>query len=423
MMKLGERLRSIRKEHKLTLKELSQRADLSVPYLSDIERSGVSPSLETLQKIAGAYGMTFKDLFNGVEGLGGLANVTYPKGFLEFVEDPEYKDELNEDWKELLIRINLRGQRPSVKREWVELYLNLRRFFLQRRSEMQFPINDINAHVIKLVRDTVRKYTSAKMPDFDEICSGLGLVAKEVPLSPARDGMIIKQRTILINSRIRNKERKRFTQFHEVMHYLIDEDEELVSMLHDATWDQNGEYERQVERLCNIGAAEFLMPREEFTKLYKEQGFNVELISFAANHFKSSTIAATIQLAQVAPNSCIAAICEYGSVLHETVPVQKHLFNEENSTPQTKLRVVYSASSPATKYWLARNTNIPDDHLIHQAFLEDQFLEEESYVPFRSGNRMPCYCEALPAKDRNRVYALFHLIPPPNPNPDQLTFI
>ena len=422
-MKLGKRLRSIRKEHKLTLKGLSQRADLSVPYLSDMERGLVSPSLETLQKIAGAYDMTFKDLFNGVEGLGELTYMTYPEGFLEFVEDPEYKDELNEDWKELLIRINLRGQRPSSKRDWIELYLNLRRFFLQRRTKMQFPISDINTHVIRLVRDTVREYASTEIPDFDEICFGLGLDVKEVPLSPERDGMIINQRTILINSSIQSQERKRFTQFHEVMHHLIDEDEELISVLHDATWDQNGEYERQIERLCNIGAAEFLMPREEFTKLYKEKGFNVELIPFAANHFRSSAIATTIQLAQIAPNSCITAICEYGSILHETAPAQKHLFNKEDATPKTKLHVVYSASSPTMKYGLARGTNIPDDHLIHQAFLEAQHLEGESYVPFRSGNRLPCYCEALPDTDKNRVYALFHLIRPPNSNPDQLTFI
>ena len=114
---------------------------------------------------------------------------------------------------------------------------------------------DINAHVIKLVRDTVTKYASTEIPDFDEICSGLGLVVKEVPLSPAQDGMIIKQGTILINSRIQSKERKRFTQFHEITHHLIDEDEEIISVLHDATWDQNGEHKKQLERLCNIGAA------------------------------------------------------------------------------------------------------------------------------------------------------------------------
>ena len=184
-------------------------------------------------------------------------------------------------------------------------------------------------------------------------------------------------------------------------------------MLHEATWGQNGEYERQVERLCNIGAAEFLMPREEFTELYKEKGFNVELIPSAANLFGSSAIATTIQLAQVAPNSCITAVCEYGLMPNETAPSQGHLFDEEDRTPKPKLHVVYSASSPATKYWLARNTNIPNDHLIHQAFLEAQHLEEESYVPFRSSKKMPCSCEALP--DGDRVYVLFHLTTPPNP--------
>ena len=279
---------------------------------------------------------------------------------------------------------------------------------------------DVNAHVIQLVRNTVRKYASTSIPDFDEICSGLGLVVKEVPLSLATDGMITKRKTILINSRIQSKERKRFTQFHEIAHHLIDEDGDLISILHDAAW---GEYDKQVERLCNIGAAEFLMPREEFTKFYEANGFSVELIPFAANYFESSTIATTIQLGQVAPNSCITAICEYGLMSNETAQSQHSLFDEENHTPEPKLHVVYSASSPATKYWLARGTNIPDDHLINQAFLDDQYLEEESFVPFRSGNRMPCYCEALPDTDKNRVYALFHLIRPPNSNPDQLTFI
>ena len=133
-MKLEDHLRSIRKEHKLTLKVLSQRADLSVPYLSDIERGVVNPSIETLQKIAKAYNMKVQDLFTGVEDMESSTRETYPKGFLEFSQDPDYKDELNEDWKDLLMKIDFRGQRPSSKREWVELYLNLRRFFSSKGS-------------------------------------------------------------------------------------------------------------------------------------------------------------------------------------------------------------------------------------------------------------------------------------------------
>ena len=417
-MKLGERLRLIRKEHRLTLKDLNERADLSVPYLSDMERSVVNPSIETLQKVAKAYRMTVKDLLIGVEGMGKATRETYPEGFAELLEDPDYRDELNDDWQDLLLRIDFRGKRPSSKRDWVELYLNLRRIFTQRSTKMQLSVNDMRTHVLKLVRDAVKKYALTSIPLFDEIRTGLGLDVKEVELPPEVDG-VLAERTILVNSRIQNEDRKQFTRFHEVTHHLINQDGELISEIHDATLNQEGEYNRQLERLCNIGAAEFLMPSEEFIKLTEEKGFNVRLIPFAANHFGSSTIATTIQLAQVAPNSCITAICEYGLVPNKTAPSQGHLLESQYLDPKPTLHVGYSASSPSMKYWLARYTNIPDDHLIHQAFRQSQPLEGESYVLFGSGNQMPCRCEAL--RDKDRIYALFHLSP--LPNPDQLTLL
>ena len=133
-MKLGEHLRFIRRKRKLTLKDLSQDADLSVPYLSDLERGVVNPSIETLQKVAKAYNMKVQDLFTGVEDMETSTHETYPEGFLAFLQDSEYRDELDEDWKNLLMKITYRGQRPSSKREWVELYLNLRRFFSSKED-------------------------------------------------------------------------------------------------------------------------------------------------------------------------------------------------------------------------------------------------------------------------------------------------
>ena len=280
-------------------------------------------------------------------------------------------------------------------------------------------MNDMKGNVIKLVRNTFRKYSSTADLNFDEICSGLGLDVREDPFPPGiarKDGML-DGKTILINSRIRSKERKRFTQFHEVTHYLLNKDGELISELHDLTYNQKGEYDKQLEKFCNIGAAEFLMPSEEFRKLYEEKGFNVELIPLAANCFKSSTIATTIQLAQVAPNSCITAVCE---LMHSDPESAQTRFStaKDNSTKQ-KLHIAYSASSPSTKYLLAKCTAIPEDHLINQAFLQTEPVEGESHVPFRSGKKMPCYCEAL--ADGDRVYVLFHLTPPPNS--DQMTLI
>lgn len=280
-------------------------------------------------------------------------------------------------------------------------------------------MSNMKERVIKLVRNTALRFSSIENPNFGEICSGLGLDVKESSLPEGIDGGQ-QGTTIIINSGIKSEERKRFTRFHELMHYLIAEDRDLIRELRKLTCNQKGAYDSQLEKFCNIGAAEFLMPSEAFTKLYEKEGFNVKLIPFAASYFKSSPIASTIQLAQVAPSKCIAAICERGLGPNETV-ARARLFDEENIATKRKLYVVYSAPSPTTKYWLAKYTKIPGDHLINQAFLQAQSVEEKSYVPFRSGKKMPCHCEAL--ADGNRVYVLFHLSTPPTPvNPNQGTF-
>ena len=133
-MKLGQRLRLIRKEHKLTLKELSQLSRLSVPYLSDMERSVVNPSVDTLQKVAVAYNISVKDLISGVEGLGESSNTNYPEGFQSFLEKYETLYKISDDWKESLLKVDFRGRRPTSDTEWLELYLYLRRILAPKED-------------------------------------------------------------------------------------------------------------------------------------------------------------------------------------------------------------------------------------------------------------------------------------------------
>lgn len=54
---LGGYLRSWRKEAGLTLKEAGERADISLTYLSNIERSHHVGSVDTLQKLLDLYGI------------------------------------------------------------------------------------------------------------------------------------------------------------------------------------------------------------------------------------------------------------------------------------------------------------------------------------------------------------------------------
>lgn len=54
---LGPLMRQARKRHELTLQQVAQRAELSVSYLSQIERNLLTPSVGTLKRIAGALGI------------------------------------------------------------------------------------------------------------------------------------------------------------------------------------------------------------------------------------------------------------------------------------------------------------------------------------------------------------------------------
>lgn len=57
---IPETLSALRKGNNCTLAELATRTGLSLSYISDIEHARVVPTLDTLDKILQAYGLTIK---------------------------------------------------------------------------------------------------------------------------------------------------------------------------------------------------------------------------------------------------------------------------------------------------------------------------------------------------------------------------
>lgn len=57
-MKLSNKLRALRKENKLTLKDLSLKSGISVSFISDIENGRRNPSIETLKILATSLGIS-----------------------------------------------------------------------------------------------------------------------------------------------------------------------------------------------------------------------------------------------------------------------------------------------------------------------------------------------------------------------------
>ena len=63
-MCIRDRIRGIRKEKGITLKQLSERTGLSIGYLSNLERDSSSPTLDNMQKICGVLEVSLIELLD-----------------------------------------------------------------------------------------------------------------------------------------------------------------------------------------------------------------------------------------------------------------------------------------------------------------------------------------------------------------------
>lgn len=63
-MNVSTKLRNLRKENNLTLKELSAKSGISVSFISDIENRRRNPSIETLKTLATTLGVYVNEFFD-----------------------------------------------------------------------------------------------------------------------------------------------------------------------------------------------------------------------------------------------------------------------------------------------------------------------------------------------------------------------
>src|SRR5512140_3565362 len=66
---IGEKIRSVRQEHKLTLRELARKAEVSASMLSMIETGKVFPSVRSLYNIAAALSVAVDHFFPDQDNL------------------------------------------------------------------------------------------------------------------------------------------------------------------------------------------------------------------------------------------------------------------------------------------------------------------------------------------------------------------
>ncbi|WP_304524154.1 ImmA/IrrE family metallo-endopeptidase [Deinococcus betulae] len=241
---------------------------------------------------------------------------------------------------------------------------------------------------------------AARLPGLDTHSLMHGLDGVQLTFMPMgdRDGAYDPEhRVILVNSRVR-PERQRFTLAHEISHALLLGDDDLLSDLHDAY--EGDRLEQVIETLCNVGAAALLIPRTLIDEMLSRFGPTGRALGELSRRADISASTALYTLAEHTAEPVLYAVCAVARL-----PVDEG--DDEGERPAKALTVRVSSAAPGVKYSLRPGTPIPDDHPVAAALDTRLPITQDSYVPFRSGRRMPAQVDAFP--DRHRVMASFLL--------------
>lgn len=192
-----------------------------------------------------------------------------------------------------------------------------------------------------------------------------------------KDGAFDPSRGVLLLNVAAGPERQRFTLAHEVTHALILADDDLLSDLHDAY--EGDALEGAIEVLCNVGASAILVPPTELQTALARFGRGARAVPRIAGHFGISRPAACVALAQALETRAIV-----GVLRPRGRGARKHL------------EVEFAAKTERMKYSLSPGTAIPEEHAAQVAYETGLPLEASSFLPFRSGRRMPASVDAHP---------------------------
>lgn len=265
---------------------------------------------------------------------------------------------------------------------------------------------------VELAAHTRRKIEAAGLliTDFEQVASLFDVTVTWGELPDGKEGSYLKdKRKIVLSTHITTPERINFSFCHEIMHARIEDDADILNDFADAYRRSD---EEAMERLCNAGAAELLMPADEM----REYGCSVGLIPELCERFAASSIAVAFQLVNCATHECYLIIAEPTWITNDEVLPMLPLAAFGGS--KERLIIVYSGRSPVLKKYSIKKPQILSiDHALYEALRHpDTALKMDAKLPFASGKGWGVPCDML--YFRGKVFAVFHQSPPPNP--DQL---
>ncbi len=272
------------------------------------------------------------------------------------------------------------------------------------------------ARLEDMIRERVaalkEQYTCWRDPE--ALCNAMDIHVEYGSIGLGREGVAFAD-AIKVDPTAGVPARRTFTFYHEIVHHVVRDHDELYSIISDQ-YATDAAFRAIQERLCNVGAAEFLLPRVTVQAAYREYGFSVDLITRLSQPDVVSRVAACAQLAFTAPHACIGVVCRRERT---TLPVGDLVADVAmSSATHTVISVAFS-SNPM-KYSCASGTGISGDHFLSHMFREDEDVRRvaKAPIPFRSGQRWSVDCEGIRLGEQ--VFAFFHQGAAPTSERNQL---
>jgi Zn-dependent peptidase ImmA (M78 family) len=207
-------------------------------------------------------------------------------------------------------------------------------------------------------------------PPFDPrmLASCLGIKVRSDQLKPGHDAFIfpVKERQLqIVFNAERPVTRQNFSIFHEIIHTVFPDGYEMVRHRHDRR--EKFDPDREIEFLCDVGAAELLLPADPFLDDLGTLGFSLDAVLPLRERYSASREAIIRRMVQLDRGVSAAVFLEYRLKPTEIALERQLRLVEPASRPQAKLRIAYAVMSERFRVFLPRHKSIPDDSCAYGA--------------------------------------------------------
>jgi Zn-dependent peptidase ImmA (M78 family) len=250
---------------------------------------------------------------------------------------------------------------------------------MDKLGNLVFPTQDLSAAraaVIRearsLIEETYRCFPSWCPPPFDPnlYASVMHIPVHYEPTPGEWDALYVpfpSKERIIINDNVRSPGRRRFSLAHEIVHAWFDDSsgERYFLRTQNRKKYEGDEYSRALEKCCDWGAAELLMPQPWFGETFAKLGLRASSVPELARLFEVSLEAAAFRMLETSGTSCAIGFFDFAiSAAEAKRPVQS---DQSLGFPTYRIRRLFKTGD--FPFLFPSGKSVPKSSVVYQCSL------------------------------------------------------